>query len=162
MANHQQNFGRIRKNPNSNVANSDLFYSCIKYSNRKASLYTQLIFTDVRHTKKSPSAPEIKSTGPTLLRGKEKGISSRLPENLTKFLPQHGRHKQNENTLQTQENMFNKKDANIFQADEIIALQVVTEEYQRGLYQFIFQLYFRCQELFAWRSSEYSWYSKKT
>ena len=58
--------------------------------------------------------------------------------------------------------MFNKKDANIFRADEIIALQVVTEEYQRGLYQFIFQLYFRCQELFAWRSSEYSWYLKKT
>ena len=87
--------GESEKKPNSNVASSDLFYSCIKYSNRKTSLYTQSTFTDARHTKMSPSAPEIRSTDPTLLRGEGKGISSRLPENLTKSLQQHGHHKQN-------------------------------------------------------------------
>ena len=40
--------------------------------------------------------------------------------------------------IQNQENMCNKRDVNIFQADEIIALQVVTQEYQRGLNQLSF------------------------
>ena len=40
--------------------------------------------------------------------------------------------------IQNQENMCNKRDVNIFQVDEIIALQVFTQEYQRGLYQLPF------------------------
>ena len=40
--------------------------------------------------------------------------------------------------IQNQENMCNKRDVNIFQVDEVIALQVFTQEYQRGLYQLPF------------------------
>ena len=46
-------------------------------SNSTASHYSQSTFTAVKHKETSPSAPEIESTSPTLLR--ERGTSSRLP-----------------------------------------------------------------------------------
>ena len=136
MADNQQSFSRIRESTDnsSNVATSDLVYQHSLF-NSTVLYHSQSTFTLVRHKETSSSAPKIESA--SLPCSKKEKYQVDFHKNFTEFLPQawvpltKWKHT---SIFKKWGNFCNKRSANTLHANEMMALKILTEEYQRGFY----------------------------